>query len=77
MKRKLEFEFEFKLTPRELAEEFCNLYDDEQAEFFNEIANITNKWDKPFCFQLQSMVNTNILTDDAKYIMSQIGDYSE
>ena len=62
-------------TPDELAFEFANMDDEQQAMFFNELAKITDKWDKPFCFQLQSIINNQALTMEGKNIMEAIGDY--
>lgn len=62
-------------TPDELAFVFCNMDDEQQAMFFNEIARITDKWDKPFCFHLQSLSDHPALTADGRRIMEQIGDY--
>ena len=63
-------------TPEELAQEFCASCETQQAQFFNEVARITNKWESLFCFQLQAIVDSDILTDDARLIMSDIGDYA-
>jgi len=69
-------DLEFNLNPQELAEEFCNMGDNEQAIFFNEIANISDKWDKQFCFQLQAITNSKELTNEGRAIMESIGNYS-
>jgi len=45
------------LSPDELAFEFANMGDEQQAMFFNELAIITAKWGKPVCFQLQSIID--------------------
>jgi len=47
-------------TPDELAFEFTNMGDEQQAMFFNELALITEKWDRPFCFQLYALVTKKI-----------------
>lgn len=62
-------------TPEELAHEFCNMNDEAQARFFNSVANITEKWDRPFCFQLQYISDQPSLTKEGRYIMEAIGDY--
>jgi len=66
-----------KPTAYELAESFCKLDNYEQAKFFNVVAQTVNAWVMGFEFQLQEIVNTNILTQDAKRIMKLIGDYAE
>lgn len=65
---------DIELTPEELAREFSRMYDFDQARFFNELAkqfHITN-----FCFQLEYITNNTGLTDDARKIMAQIGEYA-
>jgi len=62
-------------TPDELASEFADMDAEQQAMFFSELARITDKWDNPFCFQLQAITDNPALTDEARYIMTQIGEY--
>lgn len=62
-------------TPDELAFEFANMDDEQQAMFFNELARLTEKWEKPFCFQLQHLIDHPALTKEGKSIMEQIGEY--
>jgi len=62
-------------SPDELAFEFANMDNEGQAMFFNELAAITAKWDKPFCFQLQMLIDCNALTTEGLRIMEQIGEY--
>jgi len=65
------------LTPQETAKLFCDMNMDDQATFFNEIYNIvTTEWLAPFCFQLESITNSSILTNDGRKIMQEIGEYS-
>lgn len=68
---------EFKLSPLELANEFCNMYDEEQAEFFNHIAGIASTWDRNFVFQLQAIIDCGKLNEDGKEMMRKIGEYGE
>lgn len=69
-------ELEVILTPEELAAEFCNMDDKEQAKFFNEIGNIVqNTWTSPFVFQLQAVIDSEHLTDDGRYVMQSVGEY--
>lgn len=63
------------LTPQELAFEFLNMIDDNQAIFFNELASLTEKWEYPFCFQLSSLIQNPILTEGGRRIMELIGEY--
>ena len=64
------------ITPAELAKEFCEMDADNQALFFYEIAIESRKWKKPFCFQLQNISDSESMTEEARVIMSQIGEYS-
>jgi Zn-dependent alcohol dehydrogenase len=64
-------------TACELAESFCDLDNYEQAKFFNVVAQTVDTWDMGFEFQLQDIVDSGILTQDAKRIMKLIGDYAE
>jgi hypothetical protein len=66
-----------RLTAEELAQEFCNMNSVEQAEFFNHIDAISSTWAAPFCFQLQAITDEECLTSEGRFIMEQIGNYSE
>lgn len=65
------------MSPENIADYFCDLSSSEQAIFFNRIAEVTAKWAGPFCFQLQCIVSSNMLTREGKEIMRQIGEYGE
>lgn len=62
-------------TPDELASEFCEMDSEAQVVFFNALAEQVAKWDKPFCFQLAYVSSNDHLTDEARYVMQQIGEY--
>lgn len=64
-------------TPEELACEFSQMNDSQQAVFFNEIARLTEKWEMDFCFQLQHLTDNKSLTNQGRQIMKQIGEYAE
>ena len=64
------------LTPDELAAEFAAMGDEQQAMFFNELAVITSKWNRPICFQLQYVTDHPALTDEGRRVMAQIGEYA-
>lgn len=70
-----EIKIPIEVTPQEAAFEFCNWSDEKQAAFFNEIAELTTKWDKPFCFQLQFITDCESLTSGGRNVMEAIGDY--
>ena len=40
----MEHKVDIELTPRMLAEAFCDLYDDQQAEFFAHCKQISDDW---------------------------------
>lgn len=65
------------LTPEELAFEFCRMNGDDQAKFFSELAAITEKWERPFCLQLQFIIDNENLTQQGRRVMEQIGAYGE
>lgn len=75
IKRKIEIYFH--ITPAELAAVFANYDEKEQALFFNEIAKQVDQWDCPFCFQTQSITDSEKLTDEGRQIMQIIGEYSQ
>ena len=77
MKIERKITVDVELTPEDLADCFCNLYDNEQAIFFNSIAEEVATCGTSFCFQLQAIINSRILTNGGKDIMRQIGEYSE
>jgi len=68
---------EIKLTVSEVSQAFCEMNADEQACFFNCIDTETKKWKQSFCFQLQSITDSEYLTDEGRNIMGLIGDYSD
>lgn len=65
------------LTPEIMAIEFANMHSDQQAKFFNALCDESNKWTNSFCFQLQAITDEPGLDDGARYIMQQIGEYSQ
>ncbi len=76
-KMKVKIEQEIKIFPSDLAEEFCSMDADEQAQFFEHVHSITKMWERPFCFQLQAIVESRFLTTGGKSIMELIGDYAD
>lgn len=70
-------DIEIKITPHELASEFCKMFSDEQAMFFKHIKEISDKWDNPFCFQVQSIIDDPSFSYEAKSIMRIFGEYSK
>ena len=72
-----EIKIPVEVTPQEAAFEFCNWDSVKQAAFFNEISELTTKWERPFCFQLQSIADIESLTDGGRDVMESIGEYGE
>ena len=64
-------------TPDELAFEFSIMDDEQQAIFFNELARTTEEWERPFCLQLQSLVDNPAITTSGLAIMVLIGSYGK
>ena len=64
-------------TVSEIAQAFCDMDADEQANFFNIINEITSKWKRPFCIQLQSVTDSKFLSTAGRNVMEQIGMYSD
>ena len=64
------------ITPEILAELFAELDADEQAMFFNHVDMVASKWQAPFCFQLQSITDSELLTLQGRRVMQGIGEYS-
>lgn len=64
-------------TPLELAQVFCGMDANDQADFFQAIAHEVEKWDRPFCFQLQAIIDNKRLSQSGAFIMIQIGDYGK
>jgi hypothetical protein len=61
----------------EVTECFCNMSAEEQAKFFNLVAYYSSKWPCPFCFQMQGVLDSKVLTTAGKIIMKTIGEYGE
>ncbi len=64
-------------TAKEMAEAWCNMDGDQQAEFFSVIHDISSAWKKPFCFQLEYIATSPFLNNGGRDIMDQIGRYSK
>ncbi len=61
-------------TPKEMAELIWSMNSGEQVEMLNELAALAGHLD---CLQLQAITDDNNLTQDARFLMAQIGNYSE
>jgi len=65
------------LSPEDIADCFCDLYNDEQAMFFNRIAEVTAIWNTRFCIQVESIIDSNMLTKGGKKIILQLGEFDK
>ncbi len=64
-----------KVTPKELASEFCEMDSMQQAEFFNTVASISKEWEcGHFIHQMNCVSSEQMLTDSGHKVMSIIGD---
>ena len=63
-------------TVHDVAKAFCSFDQAQQADFFNDVAKITNKWDHPFVMQLQSITDCELLKPSGREVMEQIGNYA-
>jgi len=64
------------VTPKTVAEMFCNLDSHDQALFFNNVHAIASEWDgMGFDMQLQ-YITEDVLTMGGRRVMQQIGEYS-
>lgn len=74
---KMTIPFTRSVTATELAGLFCELDGEEQAEFFNSVAERVDSWGSSFCFQLQAVLDSHRLNAGGITIMRQIGEYGE
>jgi hypothetical protein len=73
-----EFKEHIEILPEEMAAEFCDMSDEWQARFFNEIGRIVRiEWKIPFAFQVQHIIDNEVLNDDGKRILKIIEEYAE
>ena len=59
----------------DLAELFCNLFADQQAVFFNRIAELSNKWPTDASFQWRSMQEH--LSPEGKQVIDAMKEHTE
>ena len=58
---------------------FCDLDDEEQAKFYNTCADLGSKWcdgKRGWCFQLQAITDSPMLTYGGRRFMAEVGEYS-
>lgn len=65
------------ITPEIIAELFAELGSDEQARFFNRVAEVSSRWGGGgLAMQLQWITDDNGLTLAGRRVMQHIGEYS-
>jgi len=58
------------ISIHEMAQAFCEMQSDQQAEFFNEIAKqVQENWDAPFSAQVKFILESPVLTEKGLEIM--------
>ncbi len=67
---KITIDHELELSPRELAEEFCELDCEQQARFFSEVQAASAKWDSMATFQWHDVAS--FLTSDGTEMIDTI-----
>lgn len=76
----MKLEINIGLTPTQLAEAFCDLNDEQQAQFFIEAARIAREtWEQPATFLQWREVGRHLAacscsTDDARELVRDIAD---
>lgn len=65
------------IEPHEAAEIFCDMDAEQQAQFFNHVGRLTERWTNHLAQQLESIRSSGVLTEKGVYIMCKIGEYAE
>jgi hypothetical protein len=73
---KINADIEYKPEPQELAEEFCEMGEHDQAIFFNKIGQIFSNEKFSLSMQLQYITDCETLNFDGRHVMRMIGDYA-
>lgn len=60
------------VTPEECAKLFCNMDNEEQCLFFNEIAKEVKTWKKPVEYQIEDIRGVKMLNEDAKSFITKL-----
>ena len=66
---------EYDVSAEQVAKLFCAMEGEEQAEFFNAVAEEVDSWSNAFCFQLQAILDSHRLNAGGIAIMQEIGEY--
>ena len=68
---------EVSISPYDMGREFANMFDDEQAIFFQGVASVTKNWDKPSTFQWASMRYKMEGLPDGLTVFKEMSEYAE
>ena len=68
----IEVSTEVELTPSQLAEEFWNMDDTQQSEFFNKLGDIVKNAQGRGLFQLDYIVLSGALRDSGRWVIDRI-----
>ena len=64
------------IDSKEIAKLFCKMNSDQQVLFFNEVAKLVKEWNEPFCFQMQGIIDSDILLSyEVKDIIKTMAEY--
>ena len=66
---------EITLSPAELAQEFTDMDNEQQALFFNAVGTLFNQANRSFSGQIKYVVDSPTLTNAGRRIMHSIGEY--
>lgn len=72
-----DFPIEMEITPEDAAAAFEEWDAQQQAWFFNKLAELVVKWDGSFAMQMQYVADDPDLTDAGRAIMRKIGEYGQ
>jgi hypothetical protein len=70
-------ETEVEIDVEELAALFCNLDNNEQAEFFNHVSKISESWEAQNALeeQMRGIADSTALSRRGKYVLGLLGDF--
>jgi len=66
------------ISPKECAFSFASMDSNDQATFFNEVADYVElNYKQQLCFQFQYVTDSPLLTKEGREVMTEIGNYAE
>ena len=75
----IEFTTEVKanVTPKQLAQLFAHMDNNQQAEFFNEVGRIAEDWKAGLCMQMCYVSSSDVLNATGRAVMEKIGEWGK